>query len=101
MEFRQLTQDYQDDHLAEALYAREMEWFHYDFDRENFMRMLADLPAGPYRESIKNRLADTLVQMDCVERVYAALASRVSDSGAHERAVKRCWERREKKTDIV
>jgi acyl-CoA reductase-like NAD-dependent aldehyde dehydrogenase len=36
MIYTQLSNDYKYDTLAEAIYSREVEHFHYDFDRKNF-----------------------------------------------------------------
>lgn len=89
MEYEQLEQEYRDDHLAEAMYAREVEWFCYDFDRRNFEKMLTGLPAGEYRTMLEKRRADTLAQMTAVDLVYAALKSQVTDVTAHKAAVAR------------
>lgn len=95
MEFEQLGQEYRDDHLAEAMYAREMEWFHYDFDKINFERMLTAVPPGNYADDINKRLQDTVAQMRAVDLIYAALKSQIADIAAHQRAVARAKEKRE------
>ena len=97
MEYEQLGQEYRDDHLAEAMYAREQEWFHYDFDRINFERMLTVLPDGPYKQDIAQRLTDTRSRLQAVDLVYAALKSQIVDAGAHQRAVERAKAKREAK----
>lgn len=97
MEYEQLEQDYRDDHLAEAMYARETEWFHYDFDRINFERMLAALPPGEYRTQLEQRLTSTRAQMVAVDLVYAALKSQITDTARHRSAVVRAAEKRAKK----
>lgn len=90
MEYEQLEQDYRDDHLAEAMYQREAEWFHYDFDRINFERMLTALPpVGEYREQIEGRLKTTRAQMVAVDLVYAALKSQIIDTARHQAAIAR------------
>lgn len=94
MKYEQLSDEYQADTLAEALYAREVEFFHYDFDRGNFVAMLKTLPAGPFREIIETRLKETLVQMGNVEAIYTALKSRITDPQAHQEAVARCASKR-------
>ena len=98
MKYSQLSQEYQDDTLAEALYAREMEFFHYDFDRANFELLLADLEPGNYFDMIHKRLGETLVQMARVEAIHAALVSRITDPQAHLAAVERCARKRAEKT---
>ena len=97
MEYEQLEQDYRDDHLAEAMYAREAEWFHYDFDRINFERMLAVLPPGEYAQDIAKRLHDTRDRLVAVDLVYAALKSQITDVGRHQAAVARAAMKREAK----
>ena len=98
MHFEQLDDDYRDDHIAQALYAREMEFFHYDFDRANFELLLADLEPGNYFDMIHKRLGETLVQMARVEAIHAALVSRITDPQAHLAAVERCARKRSEKT---
>lgn len=97
MEYEQLGQDYRDDHLAEAMYARELEWFHYDFDRINFEQMLKVLPPGEYADDLKKRLLDTRTQMAAVELVYKALKSQITDSNRHQVAVARTSAKRAEK----
>lgn len=92
MEYEQLGAEYQADTLAEALYAREVEFFHYDFDRANFEAMLKTLPAGDFRVMIQSRLAETRAQMGNVEAIYAALKSRITEG--HAAAVERVRLRR-------
>jgi hypothetical protein len=99
MDYKQLDQDYRDDLLADALYSREVEYFHYDFDRSNFVEMLKHLPKGEYRSSIEKRLAETEEQMRRVSAIYAALETKVVDAEAHERAVARGREKRAAKAE--
>lgn len=94
MEFKQLDQDYQDDVLAEALYSREHEWFHYDFDRGNYQRMAEALLPGPEREDLLRRIRETQTQMDFVESIYDALSARVVNAERHARAVERVTKKR-------
>lgn len=95
MKYTQLTQEYKEDTLVEALYARELEYFHYDFDRVNFEKMLELLPNGEFRDLIQTRLKETLVQMKNVEKVYEALESQIVDHEAHKVAIARALARRE------
>ena len=90
MEFEQLDDAYRDDHIAQALYAREMELYHYDVDRKNFAHMLTDrrLPDS-MRQDLEKRLIDIAVQMDMVVRVMAALRAQISSPQAHAAAVER------------
>ena len=95
MIYQQLPKTYCDDTLADAMYARELEYFHYDFDRINFEQLLAKLPDGEYRTNIQERLNSTIQQMHYVDLIYQALAAQVSDPQAHEDAVARGKARRE------
>lgn len=97
MFYTQLSQEYQDDTLAEALYAREVEHFHYEFDRANFETMLLQLEEGdPYRIELTTRLAATEAALRVVEVVYAALTARIGDPVAHAAAVERAKTKRQK-----
>ena len=91
MDFEQLSTDYMDDYVAEAMLGRETEWFHYSVDLQNFTDMLAALPAdaADKRADLERRIADTKAQMDVVERVYAALKLRIRDPQAHAAAIER------------
>ena len=73
MIYTQLTQEYQDDVIAEALYSREREHFHYDVDRKNFIEMLKTLPAGEYKDQIQKRANETASRMNEVDTIYVAL----------------------------
>lgn len=99
MKYQQLKQDYIDDTIAEALYAREMEFFHYDFDRGNYQKMIDALPINTdpkYRADLQKRINDTLVQMESVDRIYAALTGQITDAARHEAAVVRTTAKRNK-----
>lgn len=97
MKYSQLPQTYRDDTLAEALYARELEFFHYDFDRRNFEHLLTVLPDGQHHADIEQRLASTMEQMAMVENIYNALLAQITDPDAHAAAVARVTEKRETK----
>ena len=88
--FEQVDATYRDDHIAQALYSREVELYHYDVDRENFTHMLKD-PTLPdaMRQDLEKRLADIAVQMDMVQRVMDALRAQISSPEAHVAAVER------------
>lgn len=90
MEYQQLSQTtYREDVLAQALYAREVEFFHYDFDRANYAEMLKTLPEGTYRKEIQERHDGTVEQMRNVDAIYAALQKQITDQDAHKAAVDR------------
>ncbi len=89
MQYTQLASTYKYDVLAGALAARELEFFHYDFDRINFEKMLETLPEGPHREEVVQRLTATRDQMKNVDLIYDALMSQVDDPSELEAAIVR------------
>jgi acid stress-induced BolA-like protein IbaG/YrbA len=95
MIYTQLSPGYKFEVIAEAVYGRELEHFHYDFDRRNVERLIAGLPDGDYKDSIAQRLADTLKQMANVDAIYAALMAQVDDPAAYAEAVKTVTKKRE------
>jgi hypothetical protein len=99
MKYTQLTPEYKFDVIADAVYAREMEYFHYAFDKTNFEHLLQALPDGEYRTNVEQRLADTVKQMASVDAIYAALMSQVDDQAAYAQAVERAKTRREEKKE--
>lgn len=98
MQYEQLSQDYRDDYLAEALYAREMEWFQYEFDAINFEHMLRSLPPeSPYYMEIQQHLDGTRKQQWRSEKVMDALRAQITDEERHKAAVERTRAKREAK----
>ena len=94
MIYQQLPNTYKSDTIAEALYAREVEHFHYAFDAANFRHLMDTLPDGAYRSQVGQRLDDTLMQMANVEAIHAALQSQITDQQAHAAAVARAIAKR-------
>ena len=94
MKYEQIPPTYRDDLIAEALYSREIEYFHYDFDRINFEHILKDLPESDYRTNIEQRHFDTLGAMAQVEKTIAALKSQITNAEAYAAAVVRTTEKR-------
>lgn len=94
MQFTQLQSHYKYDTLAEAIYQREIEWFHYDFDIKNFTQIAANMQDGPDKEHMINRIAETRKQMSIVENIYNALLAQVDDQVAYAAAVERAIARR-------
>ena len=97
MDFEQLSTDYMDDYIAEAMLGREMEWYHYNVDLQNFTDMLAALPAEAtaQRTDYARRIQETAVQMAMVDLVYEALKRRIRDPQAHAVAVERVRTKRD------
>ena len=88
MEYTQISQDYKYDLLAEQLYSREVEHFHYNFDKQNLENMLAAMSQEePNRANIQQRLNDTITQMNIVEQIYNALQAQITDPAAYQAAV--------------
>jgi hypothetical protein len=97
MKYTQLDTNYKYDTLAEAVYGREIEYFHYDFDRKNFEYLLTNLPSSEYTQDIEKRLADTVMQMKNVGAIMDALLSQIDDEAAYGEAVLRAIEKRKEK----
>jgi len=95
MKYKQLPSTYKADTIASAMYAREMEYFHYQFDANNFEHLLDNAPAGANTKDIQDRLESTRAQMVAVENTYKALESQITDQAEHEAAVIRTTKKRE------
>ena len=94
MKYEQIPQTYRNDLIAEALYSREIEYFHYDFDRINFEHILKDLPECDYRALLEKRHFDTVGAMAQVEKTIDALRAQITDLEAHAAAIVRTNEKR-------
>jgi len=95
MKYKQLPSTYKADTIASALYAREIEYFHYEFDANNFKHLLDNAPAGADTKDIQERLESTIVQMEAVDNTYKALEAQITDQADHEEAVIRTTKKRE------
>jgi len=95
MKYKQLPSTYKDDTLASAMYARELEYFHYEFDASNFKHLLDNAPAGAGTKDIQERLESTIAQMEAVDNTYKALEAQITDQAEHEAAVIRTTKKRE------
>ena len=95
MKYKQLSNMYKADTLAEALYGREVEYFHYEFDSINFMHLIDNAPDGVDLSDIKRRLKETLHQMEAVQNTYNALEAQITDVTEHEAAIVRTTKKRE------
>ena len=95
MKYTQIPDTYKYEVIAEAIYGREIEHFHYDFDRINFERLLDGMQDCAYKDDLKERLADTISQMVSVEAIYDALMAQVDDQEAYAAAVERVTKKRE------
>ena len=97
MNYEQLPAEYKYDILADAMYAREVEHFHYDFDRKNFEHLLANATDNEFAASVAERLNDTRKQMGNVEAIMSALKEQIEDQAAYDAAVVRVTAKREAK----
>lgn len=97
MIYTQLSDDYKYDTLAEAVYAREIEHFHYDFDRKNFECLLAKATDNDFAANVAERLNDTRKQIGNVEAIMAALQEQIEDQAAYDAAVIRVTAKRKAK----
>jgi hypothetical protein len=97
MIYTQLSDSYKYDVLADAMYAREVEHFHYDFDRKNFECLLAKATDNDFAASVAERLNDTRKQMGNVEAIMAALHAQIEDEQAYADAVARVTAKRKAK----
>lgn len=97
MNFEQLPTEYKYDILAEAMYAREVEYFHYDFDRKNFEYLLANATDNEFAANVADRLNDTRKQMGNVALIISALKAQIDDEEAYAEAVERVTAKRKAK----
>lgn len=94
IQYTQLPSSYKYDTIADAIYAREVEFFHYNFDLINFKHLLSDLSDGEFKTDIQNRLEATLQQMKNVAAIITALKSQIDDENEYKKAVTRATKRR-------
>jgi hypothetical protein len=99
MSYSQLPIEYKYDTLADAMYAREVEHFHYDFDRRNFEHLLANATDNEFAAGVAERLQDTAKQMGNVAGIMAALEAQIEDKDAYAAAVERAIARRAAKEE--
>lgn len=97
MTYDQLPTEYKYDTIAEALYAREVEYFHYDFDRTNFEYLIANATNAEFITDVTGRLNDTRKQMGNVLLVISALKAQIDDEEAYAAAVERTTAKRKAK----
>lgn len=97
MKYEQLSPEYKYDTLADAVYAREVEYFHYDFDRKNFEHLLANATDNEFAANVAERLDATRKQMGNVAAVMDALKSQIDDQAEYEAAVVRVTAKRKAK----
>lgn len=97
MIYTQLSTAYKYDTIADAMYGREVEYFHYDFDRINFEHLLANATDNEFAANVAERLDATRKQMSNVAAVIAALRSQIDDQAEYEAAVVRATVKRKAK----
>ena len=89
MDYNLINANYKYDQLATAIQSRQVEHFHYNLDRVNFIEMLTQDLSADYRANIEKKLADTISRMAEVESIYQALNSQIDDQAAFDAAVAR------------
>lgn len=94
MEYSQLPATYKYDTLAEAIYSRQLEHFHYNLDLVNFNYLIANTPVGAYRQELQGRINSTIEQMQKVSGVYDGLLAQVDNQVEYDAAVVRAMQRR-------
>ena len=97
MNYKQLPTEYKYDVIADAMYAREVEYFHYDFDRKNFEHLLANATDNEFAANVAERLDATRKQMSNVMAVADALKAQIDDADAYAAAVERATAKRKAK----
>jgi hypothetical protein len=97
MDYLQLSDEYKYDTLADAMFAREVEYFHYDFDRKNFEYLLANATDNEFAANVAERLNSTRKEMGNVMLIILALKSQIQDEQAYEAAVARVTAKRKAK----
>lgn len=99
MTYEQLPAEYKYDMIAQAMYTREVEYFHYDFDRKNFEYILANATDNAFASEVAGRLEETKKQMANVNLVMAALKEQIDDADAYAAAVERMAAKREEEQE--
>jgi hypothetical protein len=97
MIYTQLSTSYKYDTIADAMYGREVEYFHYDFDRINFEHLLANATDNEFAANVAERLDATRKQMSNVAAIIAALNAQIDDQAEYEAAVVRATAKRKAK----
>lgn len=104
--YQQLTQDEMDDAIAENLYGREVEHFHYELNRRNYVEMLKTLPVGDdrgtpeeqeqaaYRAYIEGLVKTETAARDKTEHTYEALEKNFADPTRKAAAIDRAVTKR-------
>ena len=95
MKYKLIPKTHLADTIASAMYGREMEHFHYEFDVINFRYMIDNAPEGADLKDIQERLATSLASMAMVKNVHEALQAQITDQDEHEAAVIRTTKKRE------
>jgi len=95
--YQQLPIEYKYEVIAEAMYGREVEYFHYDFDRKNFEYLLSHATDNAFASDVAERLDATRKQLGNVAAIIAALRSQIDDEQAYAEAVARVTAKRKAK----
>jgi hypothetical protein len=79
------------------MYAREVDFFHYEFDRKNFEYLVANATDNEFASDVAERLEATKKQMGNVAAIMAALHAQIEDQAAYNAAVIRVTAKRKAK----
>lgn len=97
MKYEQLPAEYKYNTLADAMYSREVEYFHYDLDRKNFEYLIEHATDPEFVRNVAERLEETRKQMENVVAIIDALRSQIDDEEAYAAAVERVAAKRKAK----
>ena len=100
MKYKLLPETHKADTIAAAMYSREIEYFHDEFDVINFKHLIDNAPEGADMKDVHERLAASLESMATVEAVYEALQARITDQAEHEAAIIRTTKKRQEDEQI-
>lgn len=102
MEYKQLSQQYIDDAIAENMYHREVEHFQYQLNIDTYTATVETLPDGDaHKARLLKAIEDEKAQQMVGEKAYLALETLVKDSVAHAAAIARVKTKREAEVAVV
>lgn len=80
-----MNNDYYDQHIARNMYERELEKFHYEFDKSMFLDMISSpATSEELKIDLTRRVGEIDKQLEIVNAVIAGLQARVRNQQAHE-----------------
>lgn len=79
MKYTQLSQDEQDDYIAEAMRGRELEHFTRSVNVANYDAMLPTLQDGDWKQRIQQMRLEEIAALAHEDEVHAALSAQLPD----------------------